>query len=499
MVRASLAGYGRGMGNDGGTKYVGAVSRILLGLLPIGIGVYFLGLERNDWVPGPSASQRYAITIAIGTLLSVSGVLGVVKRRRESKAAEPPPPTFARKMSWHAGAILLAPPVAALIVLGARGYNIWNAEKSLFERAQRQNVAEAWDRYDAFVMRHHAELSGSRANEAEVERTAAAARRFQHLDDPAISRMRRRAERRAAFSSDSLFGSDVGGWLDALTPVREHLPLAEAGYREARFTEVMTAGTVTGLRIHREEFPNGPHWEATTEALREHYREAEARFAAMTAAGQGRPEGVAGLQALLRHLRENDVDASEIPVAFLPVAGLEAHLFEAALGEALGGASVLPVEPAFTAQENQRRQGSIVRAIDNALRAVVGDLFSVTESTPEESRTSPRFLMEYAVRPSGTVYVFDGQEALPPAEREVLVGIAMRFHATVQVPAGGPLPDVHTVGNHFTLEGAPAEHIRGGPANLSQTARAAAAYGAMAQSAFGDFQRQLVRAYGLGS
>jgi hypothetical protein len=276
---------------DEGQAYVWPVIRILVGILA-GAGGVFL-MAREDWIHGDDEATRYAVLIAVGTLLWVWGVLGVVRARRDAKR-QSPPWTLQRKLVWLAASVLLALPVAAGIAFAARALNVLRAEEHQWRTAESAGTAEAYDHYASFAVHFHPALAEPRIEEAERARADAALAGAHGANDDAyadaVLRWRNRYRTPHERIHDPLtrmMATDAGWLLDTFTPIRTHLPAADQAYAEACFQEARTAGTVRALRLYRQEHTNGAHREETAEALRALYREAEARYAAIVATGGG--------------------------------------------------------------------------------------------------------------------------------------------------------------------------------------------------------------------
>ena len=473
--------------------------RILIGFVVLALATKYVA--REDWFREPREVQAMGAVVFVGALLLVSGVLSALRLRRERRqepAAAGAGRTGVQRLVGVVVTAGLAGLLAGGLASGARVLNVTWAEQTAWRRAQAKGDAEAYSSYVYTIMQRHQPLAEERVDE-DAARRASKAYRAAPLLGPMREGLHRwsiRAKQPGERASQP-WKPDLSGLLDRFTPVREHVAAADAAYDDARFQEATAAGTASALRIYRMELAGGRHVDAARDALRALYREAEQRYAELIAGGQADPASSAGIQALLAHLREQDVDALVVPVCFLPVAGLEGGAIEQAIRDETGG-KVVPVSPVFTAERNAKRERGVVQRMDKALRAVVGDLFELRLSDPAEARNRARFLVQHEVLPTGAIYQARSQDELPVAERTLFVGIAVAFTCSVQVPAdGAPLADDPGQGHRFTLLAKPAPSFSAdrGARTLEQSGDLV--YGTMVQTAFADFERALIESYGL--
>lgn len=282
------------------------------------------------------------------------------------------------------------------------------------------------------------------------------------------------------------------------TPLAEHAPLALERLDDASFEKVRESHRAASFREYLRDWPKGRNRDAARERLRELYRAATERYRKQVAGPGTSPEAVQGMLALLEHLRKEDPVTATVPICFLPVAGLEGGKIEELVSALTGSKKVHPVEPAFTAEANKRRNGLVVGYIDRALKRVLGDLFVPQWWSPSAVRDRPRFLVHYEVRATGRAYGVTSEESLPPAERNQYVGIAIEFDFTIQVPEGDqPLTDDPDQGHRFGFVARPAPNFSVAGAQ-SPEVFARKVYDRMAETAFDEFTRKLAEAYGLG-
>jgi hypothetical protein len=282
------------------------------------------------------------------------------------------------------------------------------------------------------------------------------------------------------------------------TPLAEHAPLALERYDDASFEKIRDSRLAESFREYLRDWPKGRNRDAARERLRGLYRVATERYQKMVAGRPTTPEAVQGMLALLEHLRQEDPVTPKVPICFLPVSGLEGGKIEELVAALTGSEKVHPVEPAFTAAANKRRNGLVVGYIDRALKRVVGDLFVPEWWAPEAVRDRPRFLVHYEVKATGRAYGVTSEESLPPAERNQYVGIAIEFDFTIQVPEdGGSLTDDPEEGHRFGFVARPAPNFSVAGAT-SPEVFARKVYDRMAETAFDEFTRKLAAAYGMG-
>lgn len=437
----------------------------------------------------------YTGFVFVGALLFSTGLLGILRLRMDRKPGAPPR-SGTSKLAWFAAAVLLAALLGGGEQFAGRVVNVRAAERTRFEDASSRNTADSWNSWRYFLRHHHGEPLVRTYDDPETrDRFKKVFETTLLMDDDrsALHQLSVRMEQQAGGAAE---WEDYGWWLDTFTPVREHARAGETAYEDARFREAAADGSPGQLRAFRLEFPKGRHADEAKALLQARYREVEKRYADLVASKQANPESVAGVKSLLAWLRENDVDARMVPVCFLPVEGLDGDNLEEAVRKVVRPKEVVPVSPQFTAEVNQKRQYSVTYSMDKALRAVMGSLVALREAKADETRRQARFLVGYKVFGTGQVYSRVSENALPPDQRTVYVGIGMRFDCTIQVPSGGaPLDEDLGRGHRFTLTARPAPNFTavGDKSGVS----AGAVYSTMASTAFDNFRDSLIRGYGL--
>ncbi len=266
-------------------------------------------------------------------------------------------------------------------------------------------------------------------------------------------------------------------------------------YEKVALEEAKKEQRAGALREFLDKFPKGKERDNARRALRELYKEAEERYLKLKKGPKASPRAISGLKALLRYLREKDVEIPIIKVHFLPVVGLKGGKIEQIYEKMTGSKQIQAIEPSFNAKANAARHKSIVREMNNAMRYVVGDLFKLEEGSLEGDE--PRFLVKYQVLPTGAHYTLSSEKDKPLSQRRVWVGVAMKFLYSLQVPGATPMENTPEKGFLFSVTASPAPNfsVSGSAPNSAWYARTV--YSQMVQTAFAESANKLAEAYGL--
>ncbi|MEZ0230302.1 MAG: ribosomal protein L7/L12 [Planctomycetota bacterium] len=267
---------------------------------------------------------------------------------------------------------------------------------------------------------------------------------------------------------------DMPKFFLALAPLEQHKPEIEALHDDVTWKAKAEKRNAVPVREYMKEFPKGRHQEDAKKLLHELYKDAEAKYVARAkGADRGAIEGV---KALLAHLREKDDPG--VGIVFMPVDGLEGAGFDAFAKEQTGSDKVEPVGPAFTKERNESRESSISSELKKALGTVFSDDLFLFEG---KDKPGARFVVRHKVKGSGSYYTDKSEDKLPLAERRIYVGIYVEFEVTIEVG-----------GEKFPVK------IVAPPAKNFSVRNMSAVYDVMAQTAFDEFGRRLIKAYGIG-
>lgn len=381
----------------------------------------------------------------------------------------------------------------------ARRENARKAEAMYWSRAVSGDRPEGWDDYLEW-----AEALDPTVVPARYGEPAALHRAYREWSDAPYSPARE-ARKDEILEGDAAYWrweqsktSVAGEFLRRHTAFSAHVAEALTRFDDASFRVAREQKTAAALRGYRRRFPRGRHFDAAKEALRAMYRAALEKHRVRGAGPEVDAAGVEGLGALLAHLCDRDPETAVLRVAFLPVEGLEGGPIEAAMQAATGSTKVHPVGPSFSAAANAARHRGLLEALGQGLRWTVGDLFVLAEGALDETRREPRILVRYRVRGTGVPYSLVSEEALPPARRNVYVGIAIDLDFTIQVPGPlGELADDPAVGARVSVAAVPAPNFKVRGLTPDAGAFARAVYDRMAQTASDDLATSVARALAL--
>jgi hypothetical protein len=259
-----------------------------------------------------------------------------------------------------------------------------------------------------------------------------------------------------------------------LAPLDAHEPEIEALHDDVTWRGKAEKRSAVAAREYLKEFPKGRHVADAKKLLHELYMDAEATYVAR--AKDAESKAVEGMKALLAHLREKDDPG--VGILFTPVEGLDGAGPETHVKKKTGSSKVEPVGPAFTKERNESREYAISNQLKKALGTVFSDDLFLFEG---KDKPGVRFVVRHKVKGSGDYYTNKKEEHLPLAQRTVYVGIYVEFEVTVEVGEEKfPVKIIATPAPNFSVR------------NMSSV------YDVMAQTAFDEFGRKLVAAYGIG-
>lgn len=469
--------------------------RVLLGA-PVLVGVV-LYMRREMWVRDAGEVKLQAFLCCVAALLVVSGVLGSARLFSRRWRGLPD------EVGWGAGLLFFLLTLAVSIPVGlgtallGRVMNVRTAEAWHWENEGGRDDPDGPQQYLEWVESEDEEYCARRNDLASSphlreELYALSPGDPRHREVETLLEPLLRAEERLHSA-----GRHQGAWfLRGFTDLSAHVVEAEQRFDDLSYAAAAAKKDATSLREYRRAFPGGRHAEEARAALRALYAEAEARYAEMVTRSEAEDaQAVAGVKALLTHLREHDLETPVVPVCFLPVEGLAGEAIEDAIRVATGAKLVTPVSPAFTPARNAARHGAVVEKMNTALRWVVGDLFQLVERESSALADGPRFLVRYVVSGTGDAYSRRSEDTLPVPERTFFVGIAFAFDFTLQVPGHEAELDLDpTKGFRFVVQARPAPEFQ-----VSGEGTAWTVYETMAATAFDDFAGALARGYGLAA
>lgn len=452
--------------------FAGVLNLIFFGAVPLVVASIYLA--DSDRVLNPDEVLLTGAAIVLGAVLVVSGLLGALRLSGARKLKVVPKATFAERLV----AVLLGLIVGVGVVSTARVRNVMLVEQSEWQRAVAGDSSQSYARYVQFL------------NETRPTK-ATGAMRLVRLNDTAwlfdmFSASNTHAIEATMAIDDTSYreavkaGSSAAlrAYLAKYNPGR-HVGEASEALDDASWREAEKVGTAAALRAYRQEFARGRHEDEAKAALQGLYQAAEAKYDALVSERKGDPAAAAGIKALLAGLREEDVDTDKVAVSFLAAAGVANEAVEKA---SKSKTPVVPVAPAFSATAGEARARGVFEALDGGLQAVTGDLFRLELRPAEESRGELRILVHHLVRATGEMHQPADQAALPAAQRRSYAGIDVVFTASVQVPGNTP------TGNNTN-----------GALRFSQTVKPApGTYEAMADAAFSEWRKGLLKAYALG-
>ena len=276
----------------------------------------------------------------------------------------------------------------------------------------------------------------------------------------------------------------------AVTAVEVRRPLAEARRDDLLFQDAVASRNPWSLRAYRRRMPGGRHLAEVDSAITAIYDEAERIYLDKAKEDKRKPEVIDAMRGLFKYARSSA--NPKLHVAFMPVKGLDGHQIEKAIAALTGSRKVVPVEPAFTAEKNRARETSFQDALAGMLGSLYGGhLITVTDEPAVKGE--PRVLIQYEVKPSGSVYQLKDDDTKPASKRPLFPGILMNLEATLQIPSPDALPpDDMASGLRIGFNAKPDSEI-----TVRSEADAAMVYNRMADNAFRDFLTSLKFAYGL--
>ncbi len=267
---------------------------------------------------------------------------------------------------------------------------------------------------------------------------------------------------------------DVPKFILPLAPLEKHKPEVEALWDDVKWREKSEKKSAKDVREYMKDFPKGRHLEDAKKLLHELYKDAEATYVARAKGADSK--AIEGMKALLAHLREKDDPG--VGILFTPVEGLDGAGPEQAARKLTGSDKIAPIGPAFTKERNETREYAISAQLKKALGTVFTDDLFLFEG---KDKPGVRFVVRHKVRPSGKVYASKGDENLPQEQRTFYVGIFVEFEVTLEVGA----------------ERFPVEVLARSAKNFS-VRDMSTVYDVMAQTAFDEFGRELIKTYGIG-
>jgi hypothetical protein len=159
---------------------------------------------------------------------------------------------------------------------------------------------------------------------------------------------------------------------------------------------------------------------------------------------------------------------------------------EEQLKNQFGVTNVLSIGDAFSDDRMQSREQQILSSVTSAFRTVIPeDVLDFSDSGQAEGGVV--FLITYKVKSGKSLYFRDSDAQISPYSRPYYPGIYLNWDFEIRIPS-------EQRGYRFTLESNPASEFRYAYSYNSETATI---YDRMAESAFDDFQRELVKRLGL--
>lgn len=278
-----------------------------------------------------------------------------------------------------------------------------------------------------------------------------------------------------------------------------HEAEARVALDDTVFAAANASRSAKALRAYLTEFPAGRHEAEVRPTMRKLYEAAEHDWLAR---GGGDASAKAAIATLCAWMRDGHEGAT-VRVVVGKATGPAANRFERALAAELQGQKttlgqkpmhVVPVGPSFTPDKNMDRETKVVGAVIAAIKSVIGELIPC-EAGDEEG--SPRFVIDYQVQPSGEIYLRENAllRGIEGAhEPDVYVGIEIAFTCSLEVPGKG------VVHSYALLARPPATvtfKTQRNAFDFDKAPRPDEVYDAMADTAFDDFQKGLVQAFGL--
>ena len=271
------------------------------------------------------------------------------------------------------------------------------------------------------------------------------------------------------FDTESSWGQYLdNGW--------RHKPEATLAQPIAAFREAQKDATVSKMRRVLKTYPGSSIEADARKALHGLYMKTFADFQARASTAD--PRMLPFMRRLIDYLEKNDT--STVRVMFSPPStGTLAQADSFFRREySRGGKTVEPISPFFEPKSSTPRELSIVSRLNSGFAAIFPtDIlkleYAAAGSTP--TGKEPLVSIAYVVGPSGRAYVSDD-------EQRVFVGIDVSFGMRMRIPNDANLFD-------FNLKVSPPERFR---YQVQRGAsQAEAAYNAMAERAFDEFNQKL--------
>jgi hypothetical protein len=270
-------------------------------------------------------------------------------------------------------------------------------------------------------------------------------------------------------------------------PFKWHKKEAEIRMDDRAYTRAVLDKKAGSLRAYLKRFPSGRHVAEARQELVALYTQAEQAYLAR--ASKAVPQAAAGIRALLAHLREKPTPAAHIK--FVAGPPLDDKAIDASAFKSTGSKKVRSMGPSFSPERNHERESRILAVMKASFRTVFSDdLFDLVGLPP--GADDARFLVAYTVAPSGMIYTWNREKDLPIEEREVFVGMQIRFSFTLQVPGSEhPVHEDPEKGYAFAMTVKPAPNFDVVGEGATQV------YDRMAATSFEKFEIDLANAYGL--
>jgi hypothetical protein len=265
-------------------------------------------------------------------------------------------------------------------------------------------------------------------------------------------------------------------WGDYLDRGWRHKPEAKLAQPIAAFREAQKDATVSKMRRVLKAYPGSSIEADARAALHGLYMKTFADFQGKASTAD--PRMVPFMRRLIDYLEKNDT--ATVRVVFSPPStGTLAQADSFFQREySRGGKIVEAISPYFGPKSSAPREVSIVSRLNTGFASIFPtDILTLEYAAPGSTPTGrePLVSIAYVVGPSGRAYVSDD-------EQRVFVGIDVSFGMRMRIPNDANLFD-------FNLKVSPPERFRYQiPRGGSQ---AEAAYTAMAERAFDEFNQKL--------
>ena len=265
-------------------------------------------------------------------------------------------------------------------------------------------------------------------------------------------------------------------WGDYLDRGWRHKPEAKLAQPIAAFREAKKDATVSKMRRVLKTYPGSSVEADARAALHGLYMKTFADFQGKASVAD--PRMLPFMRRLIDYLEKNDT--ATVRVVFSPPStGTLAQADSFFQREySRGGKTVEPISPYFAAKNSAPRELSIVSRLNSGFASIFPtDILTLEYAAAGATPTGkePLISIAYVVGPSGRAYVSDD-------EQRVFVGIDVSFGMRMRIPNDANLFD-------FNLKVSPPERFRyrverGG-------SQGEAAYNAMAERAFDEFNQKL--------